>query len=75
MSDISSLQHQTLTVRHPDGGIIVPVEFKVQEAVRGMTTCGAKAGECLYAGDFNGSLEWGTYHAQWQSIAISWASR
>jgi hypothetical protein len=79
MRSVAELQHQTLTVRHPEGGIIVPVQYKVEEATRGMARC------LELANDPNAPLGWCQVretreeyiaHAMaWQAIAISWASR
>ncbi len=73
------MQHQTLTVRHPNGGTIVPVQFKVDEALRGMARC------LELAGNPDAPLGWCqvretreeylAYADTWQAIAISWASR
>ncbi len=68
------MQHQTLTVRHPDGGIIVPVQYKVEEALAGMRRCLEMAS--IWRDDANaGRLSWTRWANYWQACAISWASR
>jgi hypothetical protein len=55
--------------------ITVPPGFKVEEACRGMSRCLASAAAAEAEGCVMQAAEWRGFALDWQSIAISWASR